>query len=106
MKPYYESNGVSLYLGDCREIMPTLDLVHAIICDPPYELGFMGKSWDSRRIANDVKMWRVLACSQARAHLLLAGAVPITAWPVRLKMRGLRSGTRSCGFMGAASPKA
>ena len=74
MKPYYESNGVSLYLGDCREIMPTLDLVHAIICDPPYELGFMGKSWDKSGIANDVKMWaECLRVLKPGAHLLSFG---------------------------------
>ena len=24
MKPYYEHNGITIYLGDCREILPTL----------------------------------------------------------------------------------
>ena len=47
MKPYYESNGVTLFLGDCREVMPLLDSVHAIITDPPYGLEFMGKEWDA-----------------------------------------------------------
>ena len=47
MKPYYESNGVTLFLGDCREVMPTLDPVYAVICDPPYGLEFMGKEWDA-----------------------------------------------------------
>lgn len=32
--------------------------VDSIVTDPPYELGFMGKSWDSSGIANDVEMWR------------------------------------------------
>ena len=26
----------TLYLGDCREILPTLDKVDAVITDPPY----------------------------------------------------------------------
>ena len=74
MKPYYESNGVSLYLGDCREIMPTLDLVHAIITDPPYEIGFMGKSWDKTGIANDAKMWaECLRVLRPGGHLLSFG---------------------------------
>ena len=47
MKPYYESNGVQIFLGDCREIMPQLEPVHAIITDPPYGLEFMGKDWDA-----------------------------------------------------------
>lgn len=33
MKPYYEDNMTTLYLGDCREILPTLEL-EMIITDP------------------------------------------------------------------------
>lgn len=29
----------TLYLGDCREILPTLDKVDAVITDPPYGIG-------------------------------------------------------------------
>jgi site-specific DNA-methyltransferase (adenine-specific) len=35
-KPYYQGNGVTLYHGDCREILPLLGHVDAIIADPPY----------------------------------------------------------------------
>ena len=30
------AEGVTLYLGDCREILPTLGKVDAIVTDPPY----------------------------------------------------------------------
>ena len=35
--------------GDCIEVMKTLpdNSISAIICDPPYGLGFMGKEWDT-----------------------------------------------------------
>lgn len=37
MKPYFSGGGVDLYLGDCREILPTLDvLADAAVTDPPY----------------------------------------------------------------------
>lgn len=36
MKPYYERGGVSLYLGDCREVLPTIERVDHVITDPPY----------------------------------------------------------------------
>jgi len=36
MKPYYEHAGITIYHGDCREIMPQLDLVKAVITDPPW----------------------------------------------------------------------
>jgi site-specific DNA-methyltransferase (adenine-specific) len=31
--------------------------VDAIVTDPPYELGFMGKGWDKTGVANDVAVW-------------------------------------------------
>lgn len=48
----------TLYLGDCREILPALEPVDAVVTDPPYGLGITksnrlavsrgmgGKSWD------------------------------------------------------------
>lgn len=37
MQPYYEDSAVKLFLGDCREILPTLEPVDHVITDPPYE---------------------------------------------------------------------
>ena len=36
MKPYYESGGITIYHGDCREIMAGLQRFDAIVTDPPY----------------------------------------------------------------------
>lgn len=30
----------TLYLGDCREVLPTLDTVDAVVTDPPYGIGY------------------------------------------------------------------
>ena len=32
--------------------------IDSIVTDPPYELGFMGKSWDNTGIAYDVELWK------------------------------------------------
>lgn len=39
-----------LYLGDCREILPTLNRVDAVVTDPPYGIGFasMPTKWQRR----------------------------------------------------------
>jgi len=46
--------------GDCRERMAEMEenSIDAIVCDPPYELGFMGKKWDGSGIAYDQEVWR------------------------------------------------
>src|SRR6185312_1369509 len=46
VKPYYEASGITIYHGDCREILPTLpdDLAHEIVTDPPYGVQFQS-SW-------------------------------------------------------------
>lgn len=38
----------TLYLGDCREILPTLGKVDAVVTDPPYGVGLTRKSNDFR----------------------------------------------------------
>ena len=40
--PYYQSGGVTLYHGDCLEILPDLPKVDAVITDPPY-----GMDWNT-----------------------------------------------------------
>jgi site-specific DNA-methyltransferase (adenine-specific) len=36
MKPYYEHAGITIYHGDCREILPELPKVDLVLTDPPY----------------------------------------------------------------------
>lgn len=36
MTPYYQDDAVTLYLGDCREVLPRLEQVDHLITDPPY----------------------------------------------------------------------
>ena len=37
--PYYEEPGITIYHGDCREILPTLPKVDLVLTDPPYGIG-------------------------------------------------------------------
>ena len=36
MKPYYQDDAVTIYHGDCREILPELSMVDLVLTDPPY----------------------------------------------------------------------
>ncbi len=44
MKPYYQDENTTIYLGDCREILPQLQTCDAVITDPPYNTGNF--KWD------------------------------------------------------------
>ena len=39
----------TLYRGDCLNVLASMEpeSVDAIVCDPPYGLGFMGRAWDA-----------------------------------------------------------
>ena len=66
----------TIYQGNNLEILPTLpdNSVDSIVCDPPYELGFMGKSWDSSGIAYSVELWQqCLRVLKPGGHLLAFG---------------------------------
>lgn len=39
MKPYYEHGGITIYHGDCREILPRLPKADLCLTDPPYGIG-------------------------------------------------------------------
>jgi len=36
MKPYYDSDGITIYHGDCRDILPQLPKVDLVLTDPDY----------------------------------------------------------------------
>jgi len=62
--------------GDCRELIAAMpsDSVDAIVTDPPYELGFMGKGWDASGVAYDVTLWsECLRVLKPGGHLLAFG---------------------------------
>lgn len=67
----------TLYLGDCREILPTLGKFDAVVTDPPYGIGEDGGrehrktskakvheklGWDRSRVGRDV-ISAIIACS-------------------------------------------
>jgi len=62
--------------GDCLELLKTMadNSIDSIVTDPPYEFGFMGKSWDSTGIAYNVELWKeCLRVLKHGGHLLSFG---------------------------------
>ena len=66
-----------LWLGDCREVLPTLPKVDAVITDPPYGIAHVtsyGASWEGTQIAGDA------STAVRDAVLQWAGEIPWACW--------------------------
>ncbi len=70
------------------------NFISAIVTDAPYELGFMGKGWDSSGIAYNVPMWKqmlritkpggfLLCFGGTRTYHRLACAIEDAGWEIR-----------------------
>jgi DNA modification methylase len=84
--------------GDCiEEMQKMIDegvQVDSVVTDPPYELGFMGKSWDSTGIAFQKETWELayqllkpgghlLAFSSSRTYHRIAVAIEDSGFDIR-----------------------
>lgn len=59
MKPYYEDSAVTIYHGDCREIVPQLGRFDLLLTDPPYGINYQC----NRRVASQ-KMEQIVGDSE------------------------------------------
>jgi len=86
----------TLHQGDNRDVLKELsdNSIDSIVTDPPYELGFMGKSWDASGIAFNVEVWKeclrvlkpgghLLAFSGSRTYHRMAVAIEDAGFEIR-----------------------
>ncbi len=78
MKPYYDDGrGIQIFLGDCREVLPTLETASAdlVLTDPPYGVG--KAEWDSvfptYWIAEAFRCSPRMICMTGNSALMVAG---------------------------------
>lgn len=58
--PYYNHAGITIYHGDCRDILPHLEPVDFIYADPPYGVG--KADWDGAYLTG----WEIMAVEKSR----------------------------------------
>jgi len=52
LKPYYEADGITIYHGDCLDILPQLPKVDLVFADPPFNIGL---KYGSKKASDDIK---------------------------------------------------
>ncbi len=57
--PYYDHAGITIFHGDCRDILPQLPKVDLVLTDPPYGLDkrWVGGTWFTRGVYNSDVSW-------------------------------------------------
>ncbi len=107
MTPYFEQDNVTLYHGDCIEVLRTLpdESVSAVVTDPPYGLAFMGKRWDYDVPA--VEVWaECLRVLKPGGHLLaFAGTRTQHRMAVRIEDAGFEIRDMIAWVYGSGFPK-
>ena len=94
MQPFFERDNLSLYCGDCRDVLAALpeNSVDCVATDPPYGISFMEKDWDQavpgpeywRAVARVCKPGAMLlAFGGTRTYHRLTGAIEDAGWEIR-----------------------
>lgn len=69
LKPYYEEPGITMYHGDCRDVLPALGTVDAVISDAPYGVNFdYGTGYHDRRNNHAQWLWPII--EEAERHIV------------------------------------
>lgn len=81
LRPYYQRSGITIYHGDCREVLPELETgsVDLVLTDPPYGIGVnrMTLGNGARRIERGDRDWDAEPADLSGVLLL---DVPMIIW--------------------------
>ena len=96
MKLYSENKNYKLFNGNMLDMLQVIEKesIDSIVCDPPYELNFMGKGWDNSGIAFNPETWKkcyetlkpggyLLAFGGSRTYHRIAVAIEDAGFEIR-----------------------
>ena len=119
MTPYYDSGGIQIFHGDCREVLPGLGPVDLVFFDPPYGLNIA--AWDTKLdgldvlpVARSLLVPDGVICATCSPHILTAmmSAMPgcrVVTWckpnlPMRKNLRDFEWSTEFVLFERHGTP--
>jgi len=84
LKPYYEESGITIYHGDCRDVLPQLEHVDLVLTDPPYGINLKPPRGLTDKIVGDNRSdainllsyfvdWCKVGIMENTAHFFFAG---------------------------------
>lgn len=82
MTPYYQDSAVTIYHGDCREILPGLPIQGCVVTDPPYGLAdkWTGGTWFTRGVYGKGSCDWDSSAPQDVADTLVKMSIPSVLW--------------------------
>ena len=96
MKLYSENKNYKLFNGNMLDMLQVIkkESIDSVVCDPPYELNFMGKGWDNSGIAFNPETWKqcyevlkpggyLLAFGGSRTYHRIAVAIEDAGFEIR-----------------------
>lgn len=95
----------TLYLGDCREVLPTLPPVGAVVTDPPYGIG-----WEYASYVDTFDNWRELVDTVLPMAKAITSRISMSVGPLEAEAHIMANHApkwRACwyrGSTGARSP--
>ena len=123
MKPYYQEDGITIYHGDCRDILPHLEPVDLVLTDPPY--GENQAEWDKQKPPDVI--WDLIVSAMndgsclyywgfwGHADWILINAKRVGLFPQsqltwwfrtgRPEKKAYREDTESCWYFSLGEPK-
>lgn len=89
MKPYYQDDSVTIYHGDCRELLPALS-ADAVFADPPYGVGMeYGSTLDTPSYVEELARDTFpLMRAAAPVVAITPGTMNLWRWPRKSQFGG------------------